>query len=83
MKKTKQKKPRLSGFQRRKLARLKIANGQTVIPAKDPVMSCWWRIRVGALETVDQWRREIAKVYREMRFQMIRNGDWNTPGVRG
>ncbi len=30
------------------------------------------RIRVGQLETVDQWRREIGKVYREMRFQTIR-----------
>jgi hypothetical protein len=68
--KTKRKKPRLSGFQRRKLARLKIANGQTVIPAKDP--DELRRIRVGALDTVNQWRREIAKVYREMRFQMIR-----------
>ena len=30
------------------------------------------RIRVGELETVDQWRKEIGKVYREMRFQTIR-----------
>lgn len=62
---TKSKKPRLSGSARRKIAR-----AQSVpAPVEGEMLK---RIRVGQLETVDQWRREIGKVYREMRFQTIR-----------
>jgi hypothetical protein len=53
----------LSGAQKRKLARARSA------PALEG--SLLRRIRVGELETVDQWRREIGKIYREMRFQKI------------
>jgi hypothetical protein len=63
MKKTR--KPKLSGFQRRKLRREQMS----VTPQDGEELR---RIRVGQLETVNQWRREIAKVYREMRFNTIR-----------
>jgi hypothetical protein len=61
----KQRKPRLSGFQRRKLRR-----EQTLVTPQDGEVLK--RIRVGQLNTVDQWRREIGKIYREMRFQTLR-----------
>ena len=62
---TKSKNPKLSGFQRRKLMR-----EQTLVtPIEADELR---RIRVGQLDTVNQWRREIARVYREMRFSTIR-----------
>ena len=57
--------PKLSGFQRRKLQR-----EQAVVSPPDD--SDLRRVRVGRLETVNEWRREIGKVYREMRFAVIR-----------
>jgi hypothetical protein len=64
-KSAKPRKPKLSGFQRRKLRREQMV----VTPQEGEELR---RIRVGQLETVNQWRREIAKVYREMRFNTIR-----------
>lgn len=62
-------KPRLSGAARRKIERQKLAKQQIPTPVEGEMLK---RIRVGELETVDQWRKEIGKVYREMRFQTIR-----------
>jgi hypothetical protein len=66
------KKPRLSGAQRRKLAkeRASAAGPQPVIAGE--VLR---RIRVGQLDTIDQWRTEISKVYREMRLGKIRSDE--------
>jgi len=62
------KKPKkyLSGAAKRKLAKQRL---MASAPALDG--NLLRRIRVGELNTVDQWRREIGKIYREMRFQKI------------
>jgi hypothetical protein len=62
---TKPLRKKLSGSARRKLARQQA----TEDPKSGELMK---RIRVGQLETVAQWRREIGRVYREMRFHTIR-----------
>lgn len=66
------KKPRLSGAQRRKLVkeRSSAATPRPVIEGE--VLR---RVRVGQLNTIDQWRVEIAKVYREMRLGKIRSDE--------
>jgi hypothetical protein len=65
------KKPRLSGAQRRKIAKER-ASAATPRPLDGEVQR---RIRVGQLDTIDQWRVEIAKVYREMRLGKIRSDE--------
>jgi hypothetical protein len=65
------KKPRLSGAQRRKLQKEKtLAARHTVDPS-----TVIPRVRVGRLDTVDEWRREISTVYREMRLGKIRSDE--------
>jgi len=66
MKSEKPRKPKLSGFQRRKLQREKEMNAP---PQTGEVLR---RVRVGQLETLDQWRRQIGQIYREMRFHTIK-----------
>jgi predicted transcriptional regulator len=65
--KPKPKKPRLSGFQRRKAAREKLnaSRPKVQVYATGDVVT-------NRLMTVLEWRREIAKVYREMRSGKIR-----------
>lgn len=66
------KKPRLSGAQRRKLAK-----ERSSIPTSPPVLAgeVLRRVRVGQLDTIDQWRTEISRVYREMRLGKLRTDE--------
>jgi len=65
------KKPKLSGFQRRKREREKVLAARHAVDPANVIPS----VRVGRLDTVDEWRKEIAKVYREMRFGKIRTDE--------
>jgi hypothetical protein len=56
----------LSGAAKRKLAKQRLMASAPALEG-----NLLRRIRVGELNTVDQWRREIGKIYREMRFQKI------------
>jgi hypothetical protein len=66
------KKKKLSGFQRRKLAREKLNASRP--PMRSPKMQVYTTgdVVTNRLMTVLEWRREIAKVYREMRSGKIR-----------
>ena len=64
-------KPRLSGAQRRKIARGKLPPSRPLIATKVQVYTTGDTVS-NRLMTVMEWRREIAKVYREMRSGKIR-----------
>jgi hypothetical protein len=63
-------KPKLSGAARRKLAKQKL-----MASLPKPNGDLMPRIKVGRLETVDEWRKEIGKVYRAMRTGTLRSDE--------
>ena len=63
------KKKKLSGAARRKAKKLKFAEALANPPATGDVIK---RVYVGGkLETVDEWRRQINSIYRDMRMGRI------------